>query len=45
MIRSGPKSHVGQDNEETNNFKSQHEKGSCDQGSVADNINEVATYF
>ena len=39
MIRSR------QDNEKTNNFKSQHEKGSCDQGSVADNRNEVVTYF
>ena len=34
-----------QDNDKTNNFKSQHEKGSYDQGSVVDNINEVATCF
>ena len=32
-----------QDNEKTNNFKSQHEKGSCDQESVVEKINEVAT--
>ena len=32
-----------QDNEKKNNFKSQHEKGSCDQESVADKRNEVAT--
>ena len=32
-----------QDNEKTNNFKSQHVKGSCDQESVADNRKEVAT--
>ena len=34
-----------QDNEKINNFKSQHEKENCDQGSVADNRNEVTTYF
>ena len=32
-----------QDNEKTNNFKSQHEKGSCDQEWVADNKNDVVT--
>ena len=32
-----------QDNEKINNFKSQHEKGSCDQESVVDKRNEVAT--
>ena len=32
-----------QDNEKTNNFKSQHEKGRWDQESVADKISEVAT--
>ena len=32
-----------QDNEKTNNFKSQHEKGSCDQESIVDKRNEVAT--
>ena len=34
-----------QESEKTNNFKSQHEKGSHDQESVADNINEAITYF
>ena len=34
-----------QENEKTNNFKSQHEKGSHDQELVADNRNEVTTYF
>ena len=32
-----------QDNEKTYNFKSQHEKGSCDQELVVDKRNEVAT--
>ena len=34
-----------QDNEQTNNFNSQHEKGSCDQELEADNRNGVATCF
>ena len=34
-----------QENEQTNNFKSQHEKGSCDQELVADKRNGVATCF
>ena len=34
-----------QENEKTKNFKSLHEKGIHDQESVADNINEVVTYF
>ena len=34
-----------QENEQTNNFKSQHEKGSCDQESVEDKRNGVATCF
>ena len=34
-----------QDNEQRNNFKSQHEKGSCDQESMADKRNGVATCF
>ena len=34
-----------QENEQTNNFKSQNEKGSCDQESVADKRNGVATCF
>ena len=32
-----------QDNEKTNNFKSQHEKGRYDKESVVDKRNEVAT--
>ena len=32
-----------QDNEQINNFKSQHKKGSCDQESMADNKNDAAT--
>ena len=34
-----------QDNEQINNFKSQHERGSCNQESVADKRNGVATCF
>ena len=45
MIRLRPKSHVAKDKEKRNNFKSQHDKGSCDQGLVDEYRNEVATCF